>query len=102
MSECYPHFYCDQRSNSIQCDSDNALVYNEQSAQLVQSIAASLPPCPCSGHFKPGADPKGPVCHTPFKHQDDVVKRLTDPYIIILDGACRFSDEKEPYQVKID
>jgi hypothetical protein len=102
MSDCWPHFYCDRCSNAIQRESDKSVALNEQSIEIVQRIADSLPACPCGGRFTPGADPKCPVCGTPFKHQDDIVKRLTDPHVIILDGACMFGDKRAPYQVKID
>ncbi len=35
-------------------------------------------------------------------HNDrDVVQRLHDPNMIVIDGACVFSDRKPPYCVRI-
>ena len=31
----------------------------------------------------------------------DAVRRLSDPNMILIDGACVFSDEKPPFQVEI-
>ena len=103
MSDCAPHFYCDRCSNVIHRFSDQVLTYNiPGNMEIVEYIAASLPVCPCGGRFTPGANPKCPACGTPFNHQADVVKRLTDPHMIALDGACVFGDQRAPYQVKID
>ena len=103
LSQCCPHFYCDRCSNVIVRESDQLLSWNvPASMEIVQRIAASLPAYPCGGRFTPGADPKCPVCATPFKHPADIVKRLSDPNMIVLDGACAFGDRRAPYQVKID
>ena len=102
MSECWPHFYCDLCSNVIHREADKDAAWEEQSLESVERIAETLPDCPCGGRFRPGANPKCPVCKTEFAHQNDVVKRLTDPHMIIQEGACAFSDRREPYQVAID
>ena len=34
-------------------------------------------------------------------HQGDAVGRLGDPHMIVVDGVCVFSDEKDPYRVRI-
>ena len=101
MSDCFPHFYCDRCSNVIQREADKALVWHEATQELVDQIAATLPDCPCGGRFRPGADPKCRGCGEPLAHQDDPVKRLHDPHMIVIDGACAFSDTREPYRVRI-
>lgn len=100
MSECRPHFYCDHCSNAIFRETDQAISWNEQSAAVLATIASTLPSCPCGGRFAPGANPKCPGCGAPFAHQNDPVTRLSDPHVILLDGACFFG-QGEPYRVKI-
>ncbi len=56
---------------------------------------------PCGGRFAPGANPKCAQCGRDLAHQDDPLKRLTDPHMIAIDGACVYSDDSEPYQVRI-
>ena len=100
MSDCCPHFYCDRCSNAIQREADKKLIWDEQSSELLARIAASLPACPCGGRFIPGANPKCPKCRAEFKHQDEPVRRLVDPHVILVDGAAFFGD-REPYRVRI-
>ena len=100
MSECRPHFYCDHCSNAIFREEDQSLSWNEQNAEVLATIASTLPSCPCGGRFVPGANPKCPRCGAAFTHQADPVKRLSDPHVILLDGACFFG-QSEPYRVKI-
>ncbi len=101
MSECCPHFYCDRCSNAIQRDADKELAWGKSTAETVAAISATLPPCPCGGRFKPGANPKCPECGGEFAHHWDPVRRLTDPHVILIHGACMFSDERPPYRVEI-
>jgi hypothetical protein len=102
MSDCFPHFYCDRCSNAIQREADKQMAWSEQSLEIVQRIAATLPDCPCGGHFKPGTNPKCPACGGEFAHKNDTVRRLTDPNVILIHGACMFNDERPPYRVEID
>ena len=103
MSQCFPHFYCNKCSNAVQRDSDQALVYkNELSLELLNRIAETLPACSCGGKFSPGSDPKCPSCGFEFANSVDPVSRLTDPNVILINGACFFGDpEREPFQVII-
>lgn len=106
MSQLCPHFYCDQCSNAVCRDSDKAVVWKEKisSPELLKKVAASLPSCPCGGRFKPGANPKCPFCGAEFKHLQDPVARMDDPYLILVDEACLFGDDGDPnrpYRVKI-
>lgn len=102
MSDACPHFYCDWCSNVILREADRELVYNkEPSQELIDRIAATLPQCPCGGQFRPGANPKCRYCGSECPNSWDVVQRLHDPNMIVADGACVFSDRKEPYCVRI-
>ena len=101
MSQCFPHFYCDRCSNVIHRAADQRLVWNESSQELLDRVAATLPDCPCGGRFTPGANPKCCHCGEEIPHQNDPVERLGDPHMIVVDGACVFSDERGPYRVKI-
>lgn len=101
MSDLWPHFYCDRCSNAIHSEADKQIAWSEQTSEVVQRIAAALPACPCGGHFKPGANPKCPACGAEFAHQNDVVRRLTDPCVILIHGACFFSDQHSPHRVEI-
>jgi len=59
MSERFPHFYCNRCSNVLHREIDKKLVYqNEAKQELLDKIAATLPPCPCGGKFEAGANPK--------------------------------------------
>lgn len=102
MSDNYPHFYCDSCSNVIHRESDKESVYkSELTQELLDNISASLPSCPCGGKFRPGMNPKCPKCHTEFPIQSEPVQRLTDPHMILLDGACLIRDRLYSYQVSI-
>ena len=102
MSGCCPHFYCDTCSNVILRQSDRKLIYsNEASQKLVDKIAQTLPQCSCGGQFVPGSDPKCSLCNEIMANSWDVVRRLSDPNMILIGGVCVFSDEKPPYQVEI-
>ena len=76
-------------------------MWESKSQELLEQISADLPGCPCGGRFVPGANPKCAHCGAEFPHQNDSVTRLHDPHMIAVDGACVFSDEGEPYQVRI-
>lgn len=101
MSQCFPHFYCDRCSNVIHRKADQELVWETATKELVDQIAATLPECPCGGRFRPGANPKCRHCGSEIPNSGDVVQRLGDPNMIVIDGACVFSDGKEPYRVRI-
>ena len=92
MSELYPHFYCDSCSNLFFSEAHHARVLNAPpDASLLESVAATLPACPCGGRFRPGENPKCPNCGVELKHQLDPVARLTDPFGVLLSNAslCR-------------
>ncbi len=101
MSECFPHFFCNRCSNVIHRREDLALVWEGKSQELLDQIAGTLPDCPCGGRFTPGANPKCVHCGADFPHQDDPVERLHDGRMIAVGGACVFTDDREPYRVKI-
>jgi len=101
MSQCSPHFYCNRCSNVIYRRCDQELVWEHTTQELLEQIAGTLPDCPCGGRFAPGANPKCAQCGRDLAHQDDTLKRLTDPHMIAIDGACVYSDDSEPYQVRI-
>ena len=101
MSLCFPHFYCDRCSNVIHRVKDQRLVYDGGSQELLDRISADLPDCSCGGRFRPGENPKCGHCGAAFPHRGDALQRLGDPHMIVLDGACAFSDEKDPYRVHI-
>ncbi|MDB2687292.1 hypothetical protein N9Y42_08775 [Mariniblastus sp.] len=101
MSNCFPHFYCDCCSNVIHRQCDQELVWQNKSQALLDEIAATLPDCPCGGRFSTDGNPKCKHCNTEMPHSQTPVARLHDPNMIVVDGACVFSDVREPYQVKI-
>jgi len=101
MSQMYPHFYCSDCSNAIHREKDQCLVRNDQSLEILQVIASSLPDCECSGKFVPGANPKCPTCQHEFRHQSSQLQRLSDPHIILIDGAVMYGDDGPKYQVLI-
>ena len=76
-------------------------VYAGGSQELLDQIVSTLPQCSCGGQFSAGTNPKCVHCNFEFAHQDDIVKRLEDPHMIVVDGACVFGDTKKPYQVRI-
>src|SRR4051794_15671716 len=101
MSDACPHFYCDRCSNVILREADRELTHNvERNRELVDRIAETLPQCACGGRFRPGANPKCRHCGSECPNGWDVVERLGDPNMIVVDGACVFSDRKEPYCVR--
>jgi len=93
MSECFPHFYCERCSNVIWRSSDRDIVCSSELSQgLAESLAKELPQCKCGGSFKSGANPKCPSCKHEFKHSNSIVQRLTDPCVILLQGAIFTSE----------
>jgi hypothetical protein len=103
MSDCFPHFFCSRCSNVIQRDADQALLYVAAAphAALLQQIATTLPNCPCGGRFMPGAGPKCRHCQQDTGLVTDPIRYLNNPNMVVLDGACTFSDRRPPYQVRI-
>jgi len=102
MSQLFPHFYCNRCSNVIHRRGDQALVREQSTPELLKKIAATLPDCPCGGRFTPGANPKCQKCGWESTNWWTVVTRLGDPNMVVVDGACVFSDSNEPYQLRIE
>lgn len=102
MSACFPHFYCDCCSNLyLYEEGKKAIQDGEPTQELVRELETQLPACPCGGRFKAGENPKCPNCRHEFKHQGNAAQRLTDPHMIVLDQACVYSDNRDPYRVVI-
>ena len=101
MSALYPHFYCNRCSNAYQNEKDKVMLSTGINAEVLKSISESLPECPCGGRFVSGSNPKCPECNFEFKHRHDDLNRLTDPNVILIDGACFFGS-REPYKVIIE
>ena len=88
MSECFPHFYCGKCSNVIWRTQDQKLVTEKGASEAtLKEILDTLPYCSYGGCFEAGANPKCPSCGFEFEHQQTLVERLTDPYVILLQGA---------------
>ena len=101
MSECFPHFYCSRCSNVIHRSADKELVWEAATPEILAQLAATLPDCPCGGHFTPGASPKCQHCHQDTNLVADPVAFLHNPHMVVLDGACSFSDRRPPHRVRI-
>jgi hypothetical protein len=101
MSEAFPHFYCSRCSNVFGRAADKELVWDAATPALLEQIAATLPDCPCGGHFTPGAGPKCQYCQQDTNLVADPVTYLRNPHMVVLDGACVCSDEGVRYQVRI-
>jgi len=102
MSESCPHFYCNSCSNALVRDSDKDLLYERgASKELLDEIIPTLPRCDCGGKFEPGTNPKCPNCNFEFRHQDDAILRLSDPHVMLINGAVLYRDTLENYQVEI-
>ena len=101
MSDCFPHFYCNRCSNVIHRESDQSLVWNAKSQALLDQISETLPYCICGGRFAPNCGPKCMHCHVEVPIVADPIAHLHNPSMIVIDGACVFSDKGEPYQVRI-
>jgi transposase-like protein len=88
LSECFPHFYCNKCSNVIWRSQDRQLVSEKgASEETLKEVLGGLPLCSCGGSFSANANPKCPSCGSEFKHQQTGVQRLTDPHVILLQGA---------------
>lgn len=96
MSNSYPHFYCDTCSNVFLLETYQMKLpeLSEKDtfdyAALLNEIVNVLPTCECGGKFTPGADPKCPHCQFEIKHQDPIIERLTDPYMIVTRGSKEY------------
>jgi len=102
MSDCFPHFFCNSCSNVIHRHQDQVLVYNnEKSIELLNQIASTLPNCPCGGMFSPNSGPNCSHCDKQIPLVADAVAYLHNPNMVVVDGACAYSDRSEPYQVRI-
>ncbi|WP_318434809.1 hypothetical protein [Photobacterium leiognathi] len=101
MSECFPHFFCDTCSNVIQRESDKKIVWHDKSQEALEKIAKTLPKCSCGGQFAPSCGPKCKHCNTEIPIVRDAVEYLHNPNMIVVDGACTFSDKREDYMVRI-
>lgn len=101
MSEMCPHFYCSDCNNAIFRESDRALLWSGESLDVLRKIASSLPSCACGGKFVPGANLKCPACRHEFGHQGSQLERLTDPHIILVDGAVLYGDDGPKHRALI-
>ncbi|PKF76455.1 hypothetical protein CW749_26945 [Vibrio sp. vnigr-6D03] len=101
MSQCFPHFYCDTCSNVIHRVSDQRLVWSDKSQAILEQITNTLPKCSCGGQFAPNRGPNCKHCHAEIPIVRDAVEYLHNPNMIVVDGACTYSDEREPYMVGI-
>ncbi|TLM95439.1 hypothetical protein [Hymenobacter jeollabukensis] len=103
MSDCFPHFFCSRCSNVIHREADKAPIYaaGKVDADVLAQIAATLPYCPCGGRFTPGVGPTCGHCQQKIDLIKDPVQYLQNPNMVVMDGACAFSDERPPYQVRI-
>lgn len=101
MSQSFPHFYCDRCSDVLLRPADQAIVWERATEDELRQIEATLPPCPCGGQFRPGANPKCQHCGHEVPHQSTPVERLRDPHMIVTDGSCVYRDPEEPYRVRI-
>lgn len=101
MSNCFPHFFCDTCSNVIHREADQAIVWDEKSKELLDQIAKSLPNCACGGQFAPSRGPKCRHCDSEIPIVADPIEYLHNANMIVVDGACAYSDKREPYQVRI-
>jgi hypothetical protein len=94
MGDLNPHFYCTDCSNVYFRESDAARVRQESpSAELLQSISATLPSCPCGGRFLPDQHPKCPHCNTAIRNRLDAVERLSDAHAVLLENAVLFRED---------
>ena len=101
MSNCFPHFFCNTCSNVIHRQSDRELVWQEKSQDILDRIAETLPNCACGGAFAPNCGPKCMHCNAQIPIVTDAVDYLHNPNMIVIHGACAFSDYRDPYQVRI-
>ena len=101
MSECFPHFFCDTCSNVIHRDADKRIVWHEKSQQILDNIAQTLPKCSCGGQFAPKCGPKCKHCNAEIPIVSNAVDYLHCPNMVVIDGACAYSDRRDPYMVRI-
>lgn len=101
MSQLCPHFYCTECNNVIVREEDQRLTHNDQTPEILEKIASSLPICGCGGKFMPGTNPKCPSCKHQFPHRLSPLLRLTDPNVILVDGAIMYGDNGPKYRVVI-
>ena len=101
MSEQWPHFYCSCCSNAIQRRADQRLIWEVRSPKKLKEIAESLPDCACGGKFVPDSNPKCPTCKYEFRHHATALERLSDPHIILVNGAVKYGDNGPEYQLTI-
>ena len=94
MGDLIPHFYCDRCSNLYHSKAHREVLKSSKATQeLLDKLGASLPGCPCGGHFRPGQFPKCPHCEYEFRSKADSIWRLKDPYAILIEGASLVTEE---------
>jgi hypothetical protein len=101
MSDCFSHFFCDTCSNVIHREADKSLMWGGKSQEILNQISKTLPKCNCGGQFAASCGPKCKHCNSEIEVVNNAVDYLHNPNIIVIDGACAFSDEREPYIVHI-
>ena len=106
MSACEPHFYCNRCSNAVVMESCKEFIWCEErklDETLLLKITERLPSCHCGGRFQAGANPKCKYCNHEFSHQNTAIQRLTDPHVILVNGAAMCDESGEiKYTVKIN
>ncbi len=91
MSECFPHFYCEDCGSPIWREQDRRALWNDRSLERlkrdVAKIFESLPPCHCGGRYTLDAGPRCPHCREEFPEELPFKERVYSPYITLLTGA---------------
>jgi hypothetical protein len=93
MSQSFPHFYCNRCTNVLFRESDHEKIWANEiskslsSENILREIVDSLPSCSCGGQFTADASPRCPHCKTEISGEGSSLKRLSDPFLIKIEGA---------------
>lgn len=91
MSDCFPHFYCNQCSNLVWRQKDQAIMWgsitDEEIDYALRIIRETLPPCSCGGEFTLETGAKCPKCLCDLGRNGTDQQKARDPYAVLITGA---------------
>ena len=96
MSECFPHFYCNECGSAIWRIRDQKRIWylkkENDIKDTIKSILEDLPQCTCGGKFTLEARPICFHCGCKFAEKQTFNNRVFNPNIMLLTGASMMTE----------
>ena len=97
MSECFPHFYCENCGNPIWRMKDKLRIQELKDEieirKEINAILIELPKCICGGSFTLEAGSRCVHCGKEYVEEETLKNRIFNPYIMLLTGASMLIED---------